>query len=281
MKRRYSPRSFIRSVLLWGSIALWLTFILFPYIWMFITSLKRPDELYQSPIKYLPSTPTLEGYRLLLRTTDFLQFTINSLVVVAGTLLLTGVVATSAAYCFSRVDFGGKSRLFGLFLFTQMFPAVLLVFSLFFIMRSLGILNTRLSLVISHSTFSLPFTTWLLTGFFNAIPKDLDEAATIDGATRWQTFWHVLAPLSAPGIIAALTYVFIYSWNEFIYALTFTSDVSTRTLPVGLNTFMGEYIIRWDLLTAGGVLAGLPVVFFFMIVQRNLVEGLTAGAVKG
>lgn len=281
MKTRFSLRSLLRSLLSWGSIALWLTFILFPYFWMFLTSLKRPDELYQSPIKYLPSAPTFEGYRLLMKTTDFLQFSVNSLVVVAGTLLLTGVVATSAAYCFSRVEFGGKGKLFGMFLITQMFPAVLLVFSLFFIMRSLGILNTRLALVISHSTFSLPFTTWLLTGFFNAIPKSLDEAATIDGATRWQTFWYVLAPLSAPGIIAGLTYVFIYSWNEFIYALTFTSDVSSRTLPVGLHTFMGEYIIRWDLLTAGGVLACLPIVFFFMLVQRYLVQGLTAGAVKG
>jgi len=162
-----------------------------------------------------------------------------------------------------------------------MFPSVLLVFSLFLIMRTLGLLNTRLALIVAHSTFALPFTTWLLTGFFNSIPKSLDEAATIDGATRWQTFWYVLAPLSAPGVVAALTYVFIYSWNEFIYALTFTSSIDMRTVPVGLNTFMGEYIIRWDLLTAGGVITAIPIVIFFMLVQRRLVQGLTAGAVKG
>lgn len=266
---------------LWIPVLLWLTFILFPYGWMLITSLKPPHELYTSPIKYLPSVYTFEGYRLLLETTDFPRFFANSLVVVAGTLLITGVFATSAAYCFSRINFRGKGKFFGLFLATQMFPAVLLVFSLFFIMRKLGILNTRLALIIAHSTFSLPFTTWLLTGFFNAIPRELDEAAIIDGASRWQTFWHVLAPLAAPGLIAGLTYVFIYSWNEFVYALTFTADISARTLPVGLHTFMGEYIIRWDLLTAGGVLTGLPIVVFFMLVQRYLVQGLTAGAVKG
>lgn len=261
--------------------SLWLAFVLFPYIWMFLTSLKPQAELYTTPIQYLPKAPTFDGYRLLMRTTDFPRFITNSLVVVCGTLVITAVVSVSAAYCFSRFHFRGKGKLFGLFLVTQMFPAILLVFSLFLIMRKLGILNTAWSLIIAHSTFALPFTTWLLTGFFNSIPLSLDEAATIDGASRWQTFWHVLAPLSAPGVVAALTYVFIYSWNEFIYALTFTSSSGTRTVPIGLNTFMGEYIIRWDLLTAGGVLTAIPIVVFFMLVQRHLVEGLTAGAVKG
>ncbi len=268
-------------LLLWIPIVLWLTFVLFPYVWMFITSLKEPSELYTSPIQYLPKKPTFAGYKLLMETTKFPQFILNSLLVVGGTLLVTGTVSTAAAYCFSRFDFRGKGKLFGMFLVTQMFPSVLLVFSLFLIMRTLGLLNTRLALIVAHSTFALPFTTWLLTGFFNSIPKSLDEAATIDGATRWQTFWYVLAPLSAPGVVAALTYVFIYSWNEFIYALTFTSSIDMRTVPVGLNTFMGEYIIRWDLLTAGGVITAIPIVIFFMLVQRRLVQGLTAGAVKG
>jgi multiple sugar transport system permease protein len=138
-----------------------------------------------------------------------------------------------------------------------------------------------LALILTHSTFAVPFSTWMLTGFFNAIPRDLDEAATIDGCNRLQAFRYVLLPLAAPGVAAALTYIFIYSWNEFIYALTFTADLRARTLPVGLQTFMGEYIIRWDLLTAGGVITSLPIVLFFMLVQRRLIGGLTAGAVKG
>jgi multiple sugar transport system permease protein len=129
-------------------------------------------------------------------------------------------------------------------------------------------------------TFVLAPYAWMLTGFFNAIPQDLDEAATIDGCNRLQTFRYVLLPLSAPGVAAALTYIFIYSWNEFIYALTFTADLRARTLPVGLQTYMGEFITRWDLLTAGGVIAALPIVFFFMLAQRQLIAGLTAGAVK-
>lgn len=256
-------------------------FILFPYFWMFLTSIKSPNELYTSPIRYLPSVPTFEGYKLLIRTTEFPRYLLNSLIVAFGTILIAGVAAISAAYAFSRFEFRMKSKIFSFFLVSQMFPAILLVLSLFFIMKSLGVLNTPIALIIAHSTFALPFTAWILTGFFNTIPKELDEAATIDGANRWQTFRRVLLPLSLPGVIAAMTYVFIFSWNEFIYALTFTSDAGARTLPVGLHSFMGEYIIRWDLLTAGGVLTGLPIVFFFMLVQRYLVQGLTAGAVKG
>ena len=136
--------------------------------------------------------------------------------------------------------------------------------------------------IFSSSTVPVPkVSTWMLTGFFNAIPRELDEAATIAGCSRLQAFRHVLLPLSAPGVAAAATYIFIYSWNEFIYALTFTADLRARTLPVGLQTFMGEFIIRWDLLTAGGVITALPIVFFFMLVQRHLIAGLTAGAVKG
>jgi multiple sugar transport system permease protein len=276
-----NPHKIIAGIGLSGGIFLWLTFILFPYIWMFITSIKSPQELYTSPICYFPAHPTFDGYRLLLKTTHFPRYLLNSLAVAFGTVTLMAFVATSAAYCFSRLEFWGKKQLTGVFLISQMFPSVLLVLSLYFIMKSLGLLNSLLALIIADCTFALPFTVWLLNGFLNAIPRELDEAATIDGANRLQTFRYVILPLAAPGIVAALTYVFIFSWNEFIYALTFTSDTATRTLPIGLHTFMGEYIIRWDLLTAGGVLTGIPIVIFFMIAQKYLVEGLTAGAVKG
>jgi len=261
--------------------AFWLAFILFPYLWMFITSIKPSVELYTSPIRYLPSSPTFEGYRLLFDATEFPRYLLNSFIVTFSTIILSGSVAVCAAYAFSRFEFRGKNRLFPVFLISQMFPAILLVLSLFFIMKEIGVLNTPIALIIAHSTFALPFTIWLLTGFFNAIPRELDEAAAIDGANRWQIFRMILLPLSVPGLVASLTYVFIFSWNEFIYALTFTSDATARTLPVGLHSFMGEYIIRWDLLTAGGVLTALPVVFFFAIFQRYIVQGLTAGAVKG
>lgn len=262
-------------------VLLWMLFILTPYLWMFLTSVKPADELYTSPVKYWPSAFTFAGYQLLLKTTSFPRFLFNSLIVAFGTVMVTAVVATSAAYCFSRLEFRGKQKLLGTFLVSQMFPAVLLVLSLFFIMKSLRVLNTPFALILAYSTFALPFSTWLLSGFLNTIPYELDESGMIDGASRWQTFRYILLPLAMPGIVAALTYVFILSWNEFLYALTFTSDASAQTLPVGLNSFMGEYIIRWDLLTAGGVLTSIPIVIFFMLVQKYLVQGLTSGAVKG
>jgi multiple sugar transport system permease protein len=266
---------------LWIPLGAWLLFVLSPYLWMFITSIKPPEELYTKAVHYWPQRPTLEGYRLLMETTAFLGYMRNSVLVAACTCVLALVVAMAAAYGFSRLRFRGKAILLFGFLVTQLFPSVLLVLPLFLIMRSLGILNTPPALILAHSTFAVPFSTWMLTGFFNAIPRDLDEAATIDGCSRLQAFRYVLLPLAAPGIAAALTYIFIYSWNEFIYALTFTADLRARTLPVGLQTFMGEYIIRWDLLTAGGVITALPIVLFFMLVQRRLIAGLTAGAVKG
>ena len=274
-------RSVWGAVRLWLPLAAWLGFVLAPYAWMFITSIKPPDELYTKVVDYWPRRPTFEGYRLLLESTPFLIYMRNSGIVALSTCAVALVVAVSAAYCFSRLHFRGKGILLFGFLVTQLFPSVLLVLPLFLIMRSLGILNTPPALILAHSTFAVPFSTWLLTGFFNAIPRELDEAATIDGCSRLQAFRFVLLPLSAPGLAAALTYIFIYSWNEFIYALTFTADLRARTIPVGLHTFMGEFIIRWDLLTAGGVITALPIVFFFMLVQRHLIAGLTAGAVKG
>jgi multiple sugar transport system permease protein len=279
--RRPAVRRIGLALRLWGPLGAWLSFVLAPYVWMFITSIKLPSELYTKTVRYWPDQPTFEGYRLLLKTTPFLTYMRNSGVVALSTCILALTVAMAAAYCFSRVPFRGKAFFLFSLLVTQLFPSVLLVLPLFLIMRSLGLLNTPPALILAHSTFAVPFSTWLLTGFFNAIPRELDEAATIDGCSRFQTFRHVLLPLSGPGVAAAVTYIFIYSWNEFIYALTFTSDLRARTLPVGLQTFMGEYTIRWDLLTAGGVITALPIVFFFMLVQRRLIAGLTAGAVKG
>ena len=278
---RLSLRRVLAAAKLWVPLAAWLSFVLAPYLWMFLTSIKPPAELYTKGVQYWPSHPTFEGYRLLMQTTPFLTYMRNSAIIAISTCVIALAVAMSAAYCFSRIPFRGKGvMLFG-FLVTQLFPSVLLVLPLFLIMRSLGILNTPPALILAHSTFAVPFSTWMLTGFFNAIPRELDEAATIDGCSRLQTFRNILLPLSAPGVAAAATYIFIYSWNEFIYALTFTADLRARTLPVGLQTFMGEFIIRWDLLTAGGVITALPIVFFFMLVQRHLIAGLTAGAVKG
>jgi len=259
----------------------WLTFALGPYVWMFLTSLKPKSELYTSPVQVLPHSVTFLGYKLLFTTTPFLRYFLNSAIVSAGTVALATVAAVLAAYALSRFRIPGKTYILIGLLVTQLIPSVLMVMPLFLTLRTIGLLNTWWGLILVDTAFALPFTTYLLTGFMDAVPKQLDEAAMIDGCNEITAFRWVLAPLLVPGIAASSTYVFIYSWNEFVYALTFTSTTVSRTLPVGLRTFIGEYLIRWDLLTAGGVISVIPTILFFMLVQRNLIAGLTAGAVKG
>lgn len=254
--------------------------ILGPYIVMLLTSLTPRDEL-ASGTSLIPGTFTLDAYVELLTTTSFLQYLGNSLTVAAISVPITLIVATGAAIALSRFEFRSKQSFMTGLILAQMFPAVLLVISLQGQLRSFGLMDTELGLALVHSAFATPFATWLLKGFADSIPRELEEAGRIDGANSWQVIRMLVLPLLLPGMVAAGTYGFILTWNEFLYALTFTASPETRTLPVGLHLFIGEYQIRWDLLTAGGVLSVLPVIAGFLIVQKRLVAGLSAGAVKG
>jgi len=147
-------------------------------------------------------------------------------------------------------------------------------------MREMGLLQNLLGLVIVYAAFVTPFTIWLIKGFFDGVPREIDEAAKIDGCNEVRMIWHVHLPVIVPGLVAAASYIVIYSWNEFLFAVTFASSVRTNTVPVGLKTFIGDFVMRWDLLTAGGVMAAIPILVFFMIIQRRLISGLTSGAVK-
>jgi multiple sugar transport system permease protein len=279
-ERRRAGRERRLGALVGVAVVAWLLFALTPYLWMLLTSLKPSKDLYQFPLKYLPSQLTLEGYAQLVSGTPFFQYFRNSAMVAGFTVLVVAVVATCAAYALSRYDIPGKPLVLTGLLVTQLIPNVLLVLPIFLSLREMGLLDNPLGLVIVHSAFALPFTTWMLTGFLDGLPRELEEAARIDGCNDIGAFRWVILPLLGPGLAASATYVFIYSWNEFIYALTFTSSEAARTLPVGLHSFVGEYLIRWDLLTAGGVLSALPTVIFFLLVQRHLISGLTSGAVK-
>ena len=170
--------------------------------------------------------------------------------------------------------------LFGTLLL-QLFPTVLLIAPLYIEMRTFGLLDTKQGLMLVYTAFSLPFSTWLMKGYVDQIPKEIEEAASIDGCSRFQTFLHVIVPLTKPGAAAVATLAFIYSWNEFIYAHTFTQTQSARTIPVGLRLFIGESSINWEYITGAGVLAAIPILVGFMIAQRSIISGLTAGAVKG
>jgi len=254
-------------------------FALAPYVWMILTSIKPQAELAEWPVRYWPRAATLDHYRELLSRTSFAGNLLNSLIIACGAALVGLAVSIPAGYAFSRFRFRGRRPLMTGFLVINMFPIVLLIIPLFVLMRRFGLIDTYLGVVIGHSTFSIPFAIWMLTSYFSTIPKDLDEAATIDGASRFETIRHVILPLVAPGVVTAGIYIFITSWNEYLFAMMLSGQ-NVRTVTVALQLFIGEFTIQWGLLTAGGVLIAIPVTILFLFVQRRLVGGLTAGAVK-
>ena len=256
-----------------------LAFALAPYAWMVLTSIKPQVELATWPVQYLPRNATLEHYRVLLSRTSFGVNLLNSVVIATGAAVLGLGVAIPAAYAFSRFRFRARRGLMTGFLVINMFPVVLLIIPLFVLMKQLALLDTFLGVILGHSTFAIPFAIWMLTSYFNAIPQDLDEAAMIDGATRLETIRMIILPLVAPGVATAGIYIFITSWNEYLFAMMLSGQ-AVRTVTVALQLFIGEFTIQWGLLTAGGTLIALPVTLLFLLVQRRLVGGLTAGAVK-
>jgi multiple sugar transport system permease protein len=266
-------------------LVLMLVYTAMPMLWMLLTSVKSGFAALQFPPQWWPAEPTLDSYRKLLDPAnsvghDFLRFFWNSLVVSTLTTLLGVAVAVPAAYAFSRFSFPGRRFLFFAVLLRNMFPAVIFLVPLFILMRFLGLVNTPGSLILTYLTFGLPLAIWLLKGFFDNIPVQLEQAARIDGATRFQAFLLIVMPLSVPGIIATAIYSFIGAWNEYIYAYTFLSKNDQLTLPVGIQRFFSENTTDWPGLMAASFLMSVPVVVLFLVLQRYFVRALTEGAVK-
>jgi len=257
-----------------------LAFGLGPWVWMMLTSLRPDLDLTHSPISLIPSEFTLVHYIELLGRTSFIYNLRDSLVVASGAVTLGMLLSLPAAYAFSRFRFPGRHALRIQFLVVNMFPVVLLVLPIFMLLRELGLLDTYIALIAGHATFTLPFAIWLMTGYMDGLPIELDESAMIDGATRLQLLRLVILPLAAPGAVAVALYLFIASWNEYLFALMLAGR-NVRTVTVALQMFIGENTINWGLLTAGGTLVALPAVLLFLFAQKRLVGGLTGGAVKG
>jgi multiple sugar transport system permease protein len=239
-------------LLTWVLIIFWLTFALGPYIWMFLTSVKPKSEIYSLPFHYLPKHWTFASYHALFTTTPFLQYVFHSLIVAAFTALCTLLLAIPAGFSFSRHRFRGKGIALALLISSQFFPSILLILGIFPLMKEFGLINHFSGLILIYTAFVTPFTIWLIKGFFDGIPKEIDEAAMIDGCNQFQVIRHVLLPLLSSGIVAASAYIVIFSWNEFLFALTFASNSNVMTIPVGLDNFIGNFDINWGILTAGG-----------------------------
>ena len=269
-----------RFLTLWLPLILFLVFLLFPFYWTLVTSLKTDTELHSLTVVYWPQQPTLAAYRYLFQQYNFLHPMRNSLLVAFITMALSLTVSTLAAYSFSRFRFPGRKPLMMLFLTNNMFPTVLLLIPLFTNMRKLGLLYTPWSLVLSYTTFTIPFSVWLMNGYLNDLPVSLEEAAMVDGANRAQAFLRIVLPILLPCLLATGVYIFMQSWNEYTFAVLFTNEKS-RTIPVALKNLIGQLGVQWELITAGGIITIIPVCIMFFFAQKRLVSGLTAGAVKG
>lgn len=258
-----------------------LFFILFPFYWTFLTSIKSNTNEAFGSITYFTLHPVFDSYNQLFSgNTHFINPMINSFIVAFFTTLLSLTVSMLAAYAFSRYRFKGRKAFMVMFLTNNMFPTVLLLIPLYSIMRNLHLLYTPMSLVLSYTTFTIPFSVWLLNGFINDLPMSLEEAAMVDGANKAQAFLRIILPILIPCLVATGVYIFMTSWNEYTFAVMFTNE-KNRTIPVALKNMIGELGVNWGQLTAGGIITIIPVCVMFFFAQKRLVEGLTAGAVKG
>lgn len=275
---RSSPRvKLAKHLLAAGACSL----IIAPFLWMISTSFKSPAEIALRDPTIIPRSFEFGHYSAVFSQGGFGRYFVNSLIVSIATTLISVTLATLSGYAFARINLpGGKAILFGI-LATQMFPAILLAIPLYILLSKLHLLNALAGLVLVYTTFALPFCVWMLRNYFLTIPRDLDDAALVDGATRLQALRTVLLPVAAPGLIATSLFSFILAWNEFLYANTFISSDSKRTVSVGLQNLIGEFTTNWGLLMAGAVVTTLPIVVAFFFVQRQLTQGMAAGAVKG
>jgi multiple sugar transport system permease protein len=273
------PSPLRRALTLHLPMAAIVLFALGPYLWMLLTSLRVESTLFSPQRTLWPDVLTAANYVRLFTKTSFTVNLLHSLIVALGTVVLGLALSVTAAYAFSRYRFAGRRMLMLTFLLVNMFPLILLIIPLFVTMRVLGLLDTHLALILAHSTFSIPFAIWMMTSYFDAIPRSLDEAALVDGCSPLGAMWRITLPLAMPGVIATGIYIFITSWNEYLYASVLAGQ-RVRTLTVAVQTLIGEYEIAWGLLTAGGVVGALPVTVLFLLIQKRLIAGMTQGGVK-
>ena len=255
-------------------------FVLLPFFWMFSVSLKPATEPFAIPARLWPDAPTLENYVTAFRP-EFRTYFLNSMIVSGASVVITVSLGLLAAYAFTRGQLLIITALMSAVVLAQMFPHSAIIIPIYKMMRAADLLNTYTSLIIAYVSVTLPVAIWMLRGFLVKLPVSLEEAAAIDGAGPVRVFWDVVVPLARPGVIATAVYVLIVTWQEFLFALSFTSTKGMRTLPVGLNDFIGQYGIRWGELMASSVMVSIPIIVVFFFLQRYFVAGLTAGAVKG
>lgn len=258
-------------------------FSLAPFLWQVITSLKPANEIFSRPVRYIPSHIDLSAYIRIFSRHPFARQIANSIVIACAGTFLCLATSSLASYALSRLHLRGGRGFLLFLLFLSLFPPVVLIVPLYEMVSAFGLMNNWLALVIPYAALNVPFATWVLTSFFRQIPEALEDAARVDGLSRLGILVRIILPLSAPALATTAILVFIFCWNEFLFALTFMTRDTSRTVPVGIAMLSGasQYEIPWDQISAATVLTTLPLVAFVVLFQRRIVEGLTAGAVKG
>lgn len=254
---------------------------LFPAFWIFLTSLKTEAELTRTPITWLPAAPTLDNYIRAFSQQPLILFVYNSVMVAFLSMLATLLVSVLAAYALARLNLRFRDLILSAIIVVSTFPLVTLLVPLFQTERALGLLNSWAALILPYTVLSLPVCTLVLVSFFEGIPRDLENAAMVDGCTRIGALFRVVVPLSAPGVFTASILAFVNSWDEFLLALSFNSAPSIRTLPVGITLYQGEFAFPWPLISAALVVGIVPVAILIVLFQDRVVSGLTAGGIKG
>lgn len=274
-------RSLLQTFALYGTVLFMLGLILFPIFWLFVTALSTTDELSGLPPSFWPDQPQWEIFARVWTERPILSWLVNSFLAAAGSVVLSMTVSVSAGYALSRYSMRGGSTM-GLFILTaKMLPATLLVIPLFSIFRSYGMIGSLWTLIIAHSTLIIPFATWMLKGYFDTIPRELEQAAMVDGCSPLGAAVRVVLPIARPGLAATSLYAFVLSWADYAYARTFlVSAQDNWTANLGITTMQGEYTTDWNEISAAAVFVAVPIILIYMYLERYLVGGLTAGAEK-
>jgi len=277
---KYSANNIITKTIIWIFLIAVCIYCLIPFAWMLSTSLKTETEAFRIPPTWLPLQLTVDSYIGIWIRKNFDTYFINSTLISLATAVLSTFFGAFAGYGFSRFFFRGRRFLIGFFLATQMLPGVLLVGPYFKILSRVGLYDTRSGLIIAFLTICLPFSTWMMKGFIDKVPQELDQSAMVDGCSRIGVFFKIVLPIVAPGMVATILFAFLLAWGDLLWALCLTSSEKMITVTLGIARTVGEFRIIWPMLMAGSLVGGMPAILLYIFLQRLLVQGLTAGAVK-
>jgi multiple sugar transport system permease protein len=269
------------GVLVYIVTVLFILLSFFPFFWTLLSSFKPSSQLFRINPAFWPHPSTGANYQAIFLERRFYLNIINSIVVAGATTFICVALGSLAAYGLARLSFQGKTAILSFILVVSLFPPIAIVSPLFLLFEKTRLINTYLALILPYLTFALPLTVWLLTAFFRQIPFELEEAARMDGAGPLRAFWEVTLPLAAPGIFTTAILTFIYCWNEFLFALAFTTNDASRTIPVAIVMFSGYHTVPWGQILAAVTVVTAPVALLVLILQRRIISGLTAGAIKG